>query len=185
MGVTVNRQANERATATERRYSTLMIVLHWSTAIVVAVAYALSESGRHLRKDTAFLHFAFGLMVLMLTVARFGARAFGRSTPPLATVALWLVWLGKAVHTLLYLLLIAVPLTGWYSASQMGMPAKLFTLTLPALTMPSSNGNPGAIGGLHQLGGNLILLLAGLHLAGVLWHQFIVKDGIFRRMSPY
>jgi cytochrome b561 len=178
-------QANERATATDRRYSTLMIVLHWSTAIVVVVAYALSESGRHLRKDTAFLHFAFGLIVLMLTVARFGARAFGRSAPPLATVAPWLAWLGKAVHTLLYLLLIAVPLTGWYSASQMGMPAKLFTLTLPALTMPSSNGKPGAIGGLHQLGGNLILLLAGLHLAGVLWHQFIVKDGIFRRMSPY
>jgi cytochrome b561 len=139
-----------------------------STAIVVVVAYALSESGRHLRKDTAFLHFAFGLIVLMLTAGRFVARAFGRSAPRLATVAPWLVRLGKSVHTLLYLLLIAVPLTGWYSASQMGMPAKLFTLTLPALTMPSSNGKPGAVGGLHQLGGNLILLLAGLHLAGVL-----------------
>jgi hypothetical protein len=45
MGVTVNRQANERATATDRRYSTLMIVLHWSTAIVVAVAYAAADRG--------------------------------------------------------------------------------------------------------------------------------------------
>jgi cytochrome b561 len=181
----MNRQTNERVPATDRRYPMLMIVLHWSTAIVVVVVYALSESGRHLRKDTAFLHYAFGLIVLMLTVARFGARALGRSAPPLATVAPWLVRLGKAVHTLLYLLLIVVPLTGWYSASQMGMPAKLFTLTLPALTMPSPSGRPGAVGGLHQVGGNLILLLASLHLVSVLWHQFIVKDGIFKRMSPF
>ena len=76
---------------------------------------------------------------------------------------------------LLYLLLTAVPLTGWYSASQMGMRAKLFTLTVPALTMPSPDETPGAVGELHQIGGNLILLLAGLHVVSALWHQFIVK----------
>lgn len=176
---------NESLTGTDRRYAPLLIALHWSTAIVVVVAYALSESGRHLRKETALLHFAFGLLVLVLTTVRVGARVFGRSPPPPATVGPALVRLGKTVHAMFYLLLIAVPFTGWYSASRMGMPAKLFTLTLPALTMPSPDETPGAVGELHQIGGNLILLLAGLHVVSALWHQLVMKDRIFKRMSPF
>jgi cytochrome b561 len=122
-------------------------------------------------------------MVLMVTVARVAVRAYGRSPPPPASVHPRLIRLGNATHAALYLMLFAVPLTGWYSASRMGMPAKLFTLTFPALTTPSLDKTPGVLGELHQVGGNLILVLAGLHLVGVLWHHFIVKDRIFKRMG--
>lgn len=167
------------------RYSTLLILLHWGTAILVLAAYALSESARHLRRDSSLLHFSLGLLVLLVTVGRVAVRIYGRSPPPLPPVDTRSVPLAKAVHAALYLLLIAVPLTGWFSASRMGLPAKAFTLTLPALTTPSSGETPGAVGDLHQIGGNLILLLAGLHLVGVLWHHFKVKDGIFSRMRPF
>jgi cytochrome b561 len=41
------------------------------------------------------------------------------------------------------------------------------------------------VGKAHQIGGNLILILAGLHAAIALWHQFIWRDATLQRMLPY
>ena len=78
--------------------------------------------------------------------------------------------------------MIAVPLSGWYVASRMGVEVGFPGLHLPALTAPVP-GKPGLIGELHENGGNLILILAGLHMAMALWHQFVRRDGTLRRMS--
>ena len=53
------------------------------------------------------------------------------------------------------------------------------------MTMRSPDGAPGALGELHKVGGNLIIWFAGLHVVSVLWHLYIVKDGILKRMSLF
>jgi cytochrome b561 len=53
------------------------------------------------------------------------------------------------------------------------------------LAAPSPELAPGGIGRLHQVGGNLLLILAGLHGCAALWHQFILKDNILKRISPF
>jgi cytochrome b561 len=85
---------------------------------------------------------------------------------------------------LLYALLVAVPITGWYAASRLGAPAWLFGVTLPPLTHVVGS-NAGPVGELHQLGGNLILILAGMHAAIALWHQFALRDHTVQRMLPF
>lgn len=92
-------------------------------------------------------------------------------------------WLGRATgigHGVLYLLLIAVPLSGRYGASRMGIDVGFLSLHLPALTAPVPD-KPSLIGELHENGGNLIL--SGLHMAMALWHQLVRGNGTLRRMS--
>ncbi|MGH8144226.1 MAG: cytochrome b [Steroidobacteraceae bacterium] len=166
------------------RYSRVMMALHWATAALVVAAYLLSEGGRHIRVHPPLLHFACGLAVLVLLVPRLIARALG-GAPPLQQHGdrRWLL-AARTVHVLLYLLLLAVPIIGWYVASQLGLPAWLFGITLPPLTA-AVPGPAGILAQVHQVGGNLILILAGVHALAALWHHFGMRDSTLRRMVPF
>lgn len=168
-------------TGTEARYPKALIVIHWLTAALVLGAWFAAEGGREVVENPPVLHFAFGLAVLALVLPRLVLRLVGSAPVPLARQG-WLDRGARLGHGLLYLLLIAVPLSGWYVASRMGVDVSLVGLHLPALTA-AVPGKPGLIGDLHENGGNLILILAGLHMAMALWHQFIRRDGTLARMS--
>ena len=138
-----------------QRYSLAMMGLHWLTVVVILVAYFLSEGTRRVLLHPSLLHFAFGLSVLVLVAARCLARALG-GAPPLAAQERPLLGVAaKLGHLTLYLLLIAVPLSGWYAASKLGVPAWFFGVVLPPMTHDVSR-SAAFIGELHQVGGNLI-----------------------------
>ena len=167
-----------------RRYSLPLIALHWLTAVTILVCWFVAEGGPRVRSNVPLLHMTLGLSVLVLVAARLIARfADGRPQPDAATPPL-LAMAAKAGHGLLYALMIALPLTGWYTASRLGIPVSFFGFGLPALTMPVI-GPPGLIGELHENGGTFILILAGLHGVAALWHQFVRHDGTLARMSPF
>jgi superoxide oxidase len=79
-------------------------------------------------------------------------------------------------------LMIALPLTGWYAASGLGVPVRVFGIQIPAITA-SIPGPPGPIAEWHEVAGNLILVLAGVHALVALCQQFILKDGTRKRIS--
>jgi len=166
------------------RYSRVMMALHWLTAVLVVAAYLLSEGGRQVRVHPPLLHFACGLAVLVLLVPRLIARALGGAPPLQQYGSRWLEVAARSSHALLYLLLLAVPILGWYVASRLGVPAWLFGITLPPLTA-ALPGPAGLLGQLHQIGGNAILILAGVHALAALWHHFGLRDHTLRRMSPF
>jgi len=162
------------------RYSTGMVVIHWLTALLVLAAWLTSEGGRRVAENPPMLHFTLGLSVLVLVLPRLILRLAGGA--PEATQSGWLALAAKAGHGLLYLFLIALPISGWYAASRLGVSVSFFGLSLPALTTPVQ-GNPGLVGDLHGNGGTIILYLAGLHALMAFYHQFILRDGTLRRMS--
>lgn len=166
-----------------RRYSTLMIAVHWLTAICVAAAWLLGEGGRMVRQSPPSWHFAFGLAVLVLVLPRLIARLAGGASA-LDPEGSPLLRAGARIgHAVLYALLVALPLSGWYAASSMGVPVRLWGVTLPALATPTLGGG-GLIGDLHSTGGNVLLILAGLHGLMALYHHFVLRDDTLRRMSP-
>jgi cytochrome b561 len=168
-----------------QRYSTPLILLHWCTAILVILAYVVSEDSRHFGNHPPLLYFSLGLAVLVLTVARLGVRASSKAPAPQPTANAWLAPSALIVHTTLYLLLVAVPLSGWYVASRLGLSVSLLSWTVPPIAAPTPGRAPGSIGDLHQVAGNLLLLLVGLHVVAVLWHQFALKHASLKRMSPF
>jgi cytochrome b561 len=171
--------------ATQRtRYSTLLAAIHWLTAVLVLIAYLISEGGRRVRLDPPQWHFFLGFAVLLLLVPRLLGRAMGGAPPLAAAGGARVVLAAKAGHALLYLLLVAVPLTGWIAASMMGVTMTLGGITVPPI-VAAVQGKIGLIGDVHQWGGNAILILAGLHALAALWHQFYLKDNTLRRMKPF
>ncbi|MGK8641556.1 cytochrome b [Brucella anthropi] len=163
------------------RYSKSMVVIHWLTAALILGAWFTSVGGRSLAENPPFLHFSLGLAVLVLVLPRLFLRLSGAApseSPAQGTLAL----AAKAGHAILYSLLIALPLSGWYAASRMGVAISFFGLSVPAITAPMQ-GSPGLIAEFHENAGTIILYLAGLHALIAIWHQFILRDGTLKRMS--
>jgi cytochrome b561 len=171
-------------TAIAPRYSRFMSTIHWLTAALVLVAYVTSEGQRHVKADPPLLHFACGLAVLVLVVPRVIVRLSRGAPAPEPGPWPWLVPAARIGHGLLYALLILVPLGGWYSLSRLGVHFSVAGLTLPAITQ-AVDGPVGIIGDLHQIGGNALLILGGVHGAFGLWHHFALRDGTLRRMNPF
>lgn len=163
------------------RYSKTMIVIHWLTALAVLGAWLTSEGGKHMVQNPPLLHFSLGLAVLVLVVPRLVLLVAG-GAPDVPRQRDWLANASKAGHAALYLFLIALPLTGWYAASRMGVPVTFFGLELPAIAAPVK-GHPGLIAELHENAGTVILYLAGVHALMAIWHQFVLHDGTLQRMS--
>jgi len=77
---------------------------------------------------------------------------------------------------------LAIPLSGWIAISM--FPAlNVFGFEVPALV---SAGRQAAASmfEIHEMLGNILLAFIGLHVAGALFHYFVLKDGIFERMWP-
>jgi superoxide oxidase len=171
-------------TASTARHPLPLIILHWLTAVLVVVAYLLSEGGPRIRLDPPTWHFATGFLVLLLVVPRLLVRATTKPLPPPPGTSRQAELAAKAMAGLLYLLMICVPLGGWYAMSRVGLRFSVAGWQLPAIAQ-AVQGPPGALAELHQVGGNALLVLAGLHALMGFWHQFKLKDNTLRRMSPH
>ncbi len=121
--------------------------------------------------------------MLLLIVPRLIARWWGSQPRIEDPQSPWLNLAAKTGHAVLYAFMIGLPLTGCYAASRLGVPVSFFGLPVPALAA-SVQGAPGTIAELHEAGGTVILVLAGLHAVIALWHQFVLRDGTMERMNP-
>jgi cytochrome b561 len=82
----------------------------------------------------------------------------------------------------MFLLFIAMPITGYLSLAAAGKPVSLFGVaTIPTLVLESGSLSQAAIA-LHLLGEILIYGLVALHISAALMHGFIRRDGILERM---
>jgi len=166
-----------------RRYSLIMIAIHWAIALLVLAAWFTAHGGPQVRSNPPILHFTLGLAVLLLMIPRLLARWVGGVPRREDQEGSWINLSARAGHIILYVFLIGLPLTGWYAASRLGVSVSFLGISLPSIAAPVQ-GDPGLIAEMHETGGTLILVLAGLHALIALWHQFILRDGTLRRMSP-
>ena len=86
-----------------------------------------------------------------------------------------------AMHWLLYLLMLGMPVLGVLALAWSGKPIAFLgaSWTLPlTINVPLSR----SIKEIHEAGANLVFAAVGLHAVAALWHQFIVKDGLLMRM---
>ena len=177
------------------RYATLTIVLHWLIAALLAFEVALGlnmEDARGTAKFTVFqLHKSVGITILLLVLLRIVWR-FRRRPPPLTATG-WERTLAKIVHGAFYLLLLALPVSGWIvvSASKIAVPTLLYG-TIPWPHLPGfATMTAGAKEAWNHTAEfvhvNLVTVLYGLvalHVAGALKHHFIDRDGDMARIAP-
>lgn len=171
----------------QQRYSGGAILLHWLIALALAGQMAL---GFAMPKDASGfelyqLHKSIGVTILALSVLRLGWRwRMGGTRPPPAERG-FTGWLASAVHAGFYVVMIALPLTGWalVSTAEIKVPTVLFgVVPLPHLPLPDGLGE--LFEESHELlaWGGIALFV--LHVVGALRHQFLMKDRLLARMSP-
>ena len=171
---------------TARAYDARTIWFHWLTVLLVAGqwvgAHAIDWFPRGSpRTDARSVHIVLGLLLAALIVGRVAWRATrGLRLPPTDRGALKLA--ATTVHVLLYLLVIAIVGLGVVTYWTRG--DSLFGLvTVPRLAL-GGKAFHRQINHLHALAANLILLVAAVHAAAAIWHQYWRRDGLLSRMIP-
>ena len=171
-------------------YAPVAKLLHWLVALLVLGMIGLGlwmvDLPLGLAKLYAYAwHKWIGLTVLVLTVLRLAWRAW-RPPPTLPpTVTAWERAIAPWSHGLLLVLLVALPVSGWLMSSAGGVKVIWFSLLeLPDLVSRDLALFERLRTWHHWLAWTLMALLA-LHVAAVLRHDVLRRDGIFRRMSPF
>lgn len=166
-------------------YDGVSVALHWIIALFIVVLFvggqfheALPQAQRGMVMDW---HKAGGVVVLALVLLRTLWRVT-HPAPELIHTSRLLDITAKAVHGLLYLLLIAMPVTGLAMVIAAGRGVTL--LGIPPL-MEKSPELAKAFSNAHGVIINAILALVLLHVVAALWHQYFRHDGTLARMAPW
>jgi cytochrome b561 len=170
------------------RYTAVSQALHWLIALLAFALLAMGKLGEVEADEPGSLfgwHTALGLTVLVLMIIRLGWR-LTHSVPSLpATRPPWQARIARGLHHGFYALLIALPLSGWLLTSVEGDAVSWFGIfPVPSLPVPGGEAAEDAIEEAHELLGNLLLVLAGLHVLAALKHHFMDRDDVLRRMLP-
>lgn len=171
------------------KYSKTAIVLHWTIAVLVIynIAAALLTEGlpKPVHEFLMGLHLSFGILILLLAVARLAWRLMNKPPARPDGLAAWETWLARIVHILFYALIILLPLSGWVWMSAEGYPVNMFGLfDMPSLPVEKSKALAHVMHERHELLGYAMLILVVLHVAGALKHQYLDKWPFVQRMWP-
>lgn len=130
------------------------------------------------------LHKSIGLTVLALALLRIAWRWTDRR-PPEEPAPRWQQLAARAAHGALYVLIVALPLSGWWFNSVAGKPLQWFKqFNLPALAAKNEAWRDFAHG-VHEYLFWLLLLVLLAHVGGALKHHLTDHDDTLRRMLPF
>lgn len=197
------------------RYGSVSQWLHWTTAALVIVLLVMGNAFDIETDEPGsalfFWHSSLGVLVFLLAAARIGWFLFS-SPPALAqSTSRVLRLLARSTHVALYVLLFALPVSGWLAASSEGAAVPFFGIasvpawqgvklvpsssaaaageSKPAVSARSAQGGnaeegEGGFKELHEVLGKVLLVLASLHVLAALKHHFVNRDDVLRRMLP-
>ena len=187
------------AVNTRMRYGTVAMSLHWliAAALVLNICLGLYVADLPHGDPNQFpllqFHKSVGLTVLVLSLTRLAWRLVNPVPPLPATMSPLLKGVAHGTHVLLYILIIAIPLSGWawVSASPLGLPTVYFGLFhwphipfLADLSRAQKIALKPDVRAIHVYLAWSAIVLVPLHVVGALYHQFIRRDDVLKRMLP-
>ncbi|MEF9385632.1 cytochrome b [Ralstonia solanacearum species complex bacterium KE056] len=170
----------------EPKYSLPMRSLHWLVFLATLIAVVTIEildffpKGSATRVALFTAHQTAGLSVLALMVLRLLTR-LGAEVPAPVPGPQLLQRAARLMHGVLYMLMVGMPVLGVLAIAWTGKPIQPLGL---ALTLPLAQDKTLAslAKEVHESGATLVYIFVGLHVAAALWHEFILKDRLLRRM---
>jgi cytochrome b561 len=172
------------------RYSAVAQAFHWIIAALVVTQFVLANLeddlpiGAH-KLALLARHKSFGMTVLMLAIMRLLWRL--KNPPPELPPGMTPLQraLARGTHIAFYVLLFAMPLTGWLMSSAKNYSVSWFGL----FTWPNLIGKNEAAYNLlhstHEILSDILLVVAVLHILAALKHHFWDKDNVLLRMLPF
>ena len=173
-----------------RRYSIPAIVLHWLIAIAIIGTFTLGLVMTDIQgismaklRYTSWHKWA-GVTVLALAALRLLWRLFNKPPAYPAGMPRWQHGAAHGLHLTLYVLMFAVPLSGYFFSLAAGYPVVYFAkIPLPVLIGPDPVLRD-TLRELHYWFNMLLAALVALHVLAAFKHLLIDRDGIMQRMLP-
>ena len=178
---------------TAQSFGSVTRAFHWLTALLILTAIPLGIIANDMAYDSAealaqkaqlfSLHKTIGIAAFALATLRI-LWAIGQTHPaPLHPERRAETTLAAAIHWLLYISMLAVPLSGWvHHAATSGFAPILWPLGQSLPLVPKSETLAAIASSLHWVFTKLLIAAILLHVAGALKHHLIDKDATLRRM---
>lgn len=173
-----------------QRYTRTAIFLHWLIALGLTGTFALGFYMQDLPLSPTMLklyswHKWAGMTLMVLIVIRLAWRlthpapALPHTMGPVARL------LAHAGHWLLYVLMLAIPVSGWLMSSAQGFQVVWFgVMPLPDL-VPKDAALSDILNDVHVVLNYTLLVAVIGHIGAALQHHFIKKDTVLKRMLPF
>lgn len=181
--------ADSNEVATPQQYTGTAKVLHWLVALLIIGLFALGQYMSDLSMSPRKLqlyswHKWFGVTVFLLVLIRLSWRLTHQPPPLPAQMPKWQRTASHIGHAALYVLMLAIPLSGWLMSSAKGYQ----TVWFGVLPLPDLLGKDKQLGDmlaeLHGALNGLMMLIVVIHALAALKHHFIDRDDVLKRMLP-
>ncbi len=178
---------------TTTAYGTVTKTFHWLTALLIVTIVPLGAIANRLPYETneqlAFkaqlfsFHKTLGVIVFAVALARILWALTQTKPAGLHPDRKAETYLAEVVHWLLYISLVAVPITGWiHHAATTGFAPIWLPISQDLPLVPKDEGLAKLFAGLHWAWSKIMVASILLHVAGALKHHFIDKDATLKRM---
>ncbi len=174
---------------TPKRYTRTAIGLHWLMALLLIGTFGVGLYMTGLKLSPFKLkiyswHKWAGVAAFLLVFLRLAWRAGHRPPPLPAGMPRWQEIAAHGLHYLLYLLMIAIPLSGWLMSSAKGFRTVWFGV-LPLPDLLAKNAELGDLLQIVHVSLNYgFAALLAVHVAAALKHHVVDRDDTLTRMLP-
>ena len=170
-------------------YDSFTKVFHWALAVIIFAEYIfvwMIPEGTRGPNALASYHMSFGIVVLVLMLARIAWRARVSADRPAhpAGMPSWQMQASAWTHGAFYILLVVLPLSGWLWISANGWNVTLFGLMKLPHILPKNPAVGAFFSYTHELLASAVLALVALHVAAALYHWLVVKDRMMQSIWP-
>ncbi len=172
------------------KYTQTAVTLHWLVALLILAVLPLGMVMTELDLSPTKLklyswHKWLGVTVFALALLRIVWRLTHAAPALPETMPAWQRKAAAALHGLLYLLMLALPISGWLMSSAKGFQTVWFGV-LPLPDLVAKNEELGHFfEETHEALVGLLLFLLAAHVAATLKHHFVDRDDIAARMLPW
>lgn len=174
----------------QQRYTTTAMIFHWLIALMIIGAFTMGLVMTDIPgiTPTKLKYYSWhkwaGVTILALASLRLLWRLTHPAPPYPATMPGWQRSVANSLHSLLYVLMFAVPLSGYLYTLSAGIPVVYFGLfELPVIIDANPELKP-VLKAVHYWLNMLLAACVAIHVAAALKHQFIDRDGVLKRMLP-
>lgn len=172
------------AKSTSQSYGSVAIAIHWLSAILIVILLASGFRAANIsdaaaKADTLMVHVPAGISLLVLTLARMAWWLFADSKPgPEGDGPRWQEQAAKAVHLLFYIVILGMAASGIGMFILSGAGSVIFAGAEGVL--PDFWNYPPRLP--HAIGARILIALLLAHVGAALYHHFVIRDGVLRRM---
>jgi cytochrome b561 len=174
----------------QQRYTKTAIALHWLIALLIIGAFTLGLVMTNIPgfSMTKLKYFAWhkwaGVTVLLLAALRLLWRLFHRPPALPDGMPAWQRGAAHGLHHLLYVLMFAVPVSGYFYTLAAGFPVVYFNLFQLPVLIERNLELAETLKAVHYWLTMSMAALVVLHVAAALKHAIVDRDGTMRRMLP-